>query len=238
MARQVLRIDEYVRRLNKPDVALLAGYPRSGAALVRTIMAHCFDRPTMSIYNEDQIGDEYAALLKHIGCREPERTKAALERGGVLVKTHELPQMPVETARSLIIVRDGRRTLDSLLAFYGQQNGVAHTMTDLILGLHEWGDWSAWVRAWAMHSRRDSLWLRYEDVMADRKTAVDRIAAWFGIEPVGYDIPEFTQLQAAHNAVFRKAATTGRGVMTDDDEALFWECHGATMAMLGYHRDG
>ena len=119
----------------------LAGYPRSGAALIRTILLNCFGHWTASYYAEAHIGEAYAASVGLVNppATDEDVVAIAAHQPLLTVKTHELPdhvpnQMPV-----LVIVRDGRRTLESLKAFYLERNGLEHTMTDLIMGAHRWG---------------------------------------------------------------------------------------------------
>ena len=228
---------EYLRDTERPRCAFLAGYARSGAALIRTIMASCFGRQTTSIYLENYIGTDYIRLLKHVELAESEAILPELAAaGGLVIKTHDVPPPAWPRVPAIVIVRDGRRVFRSLLAFYRECNGIDQTMLGLIRGEHTWGDWSDWIRTWAFLCSRRALWLRYEDVMADRRTAVNRLAAYFGIDPISYEIPAFATFQAAKPNIFRVAATSGNGGMTEAEEAEFWQRHGGTMAMLGYYR--
>ena len=218
-------------------VAWLAGYPRSGAALIRTILAHCFGHQTGAIYCESNLGSDYARALNAVPVAQPSADMAALARGqGLLTfKTHARAK-GIGHVPAIVIVRDGRRMFESLRAFYSERNATEYTMMELIRGDHYWGDWTEWVRSWACNSRCDTQWLRYEDVMADVAGTVDRLAARWGLDPVAHEIPAFETLHKAKPDIFRKAAVDGNGGMTDAEEAEFWERHGGTMTMLGYHR--
>jgi hypothetical protein len=215
----------------------LAGYPRSGAALVRTILTHCFGQRTASIYRESHLGDFYMESLN--GLEEIPLTDLdalVAKQGWVAWKTHEYPARE-ETVPTIIIVRDGRRTLESLKNFYAESLKTTYTMRDLIEGAHPWRSWSAWVRAWAALAPAGTLWLRYEDVMADVPRTVRRIAAWGQIEPVGYEIPPFESLHKGNPVIFRGCKVAGNGGMTPEEEARFWELHGSVQHMLGYYRE-
>ena len=218
-------------------LAWLAGYPRSGAALVRTILAHCFGHRTGTIYSEADLGEEYNRTLHALPRSASNSEVAALaQRQGLLTfKTHERAE-GIGHVPTIIIVRDGRRMFESLLAFYRERNAVEYTMTELIEGTHHWGDWTDWIRSWAGGSRRDTQWLRYEDIMADVPGTVARLAARWGIKPIGHEIPAFETMQATTPTIFRKAEVSGNGGMTDEEEAEFWTLHGGTMTMLGYRR--
>jgi hypothetical protein len=163
--------------------------------------------------------------------------RIAHEQGILTVKTHQR-LAEVEEVDAIVIVRDARRVFSSLKAFYWQRLGSKYSMEQVILGETVWGDWSAWVRSWMGLCSSGSLWLRYEDIMRDRKTAVDRIAAWCGVKPKGYDIPDFEELHKGDPTIFRAAENSGNGGMTEEEENLFWKRHGTVMSILGYHRDG
>ena len=237
---QAMLLYDWVRAI-APDglpVAWLAGYPRSGAALIRTILAHCFGHKTGTIYSEANLGDAYAEMLHALPAQLPsDRTVALARRQGLLtLKTHERAK-PGDAVPAIVIVRDGRRMFESLRAFYSERNATEYTMMDLIRGTHYWGDWTEWVRSWACNSRCDTQWLRYEDTMADVAGTVDRLAARWGLDPVAHEIPAFETLHAATPTIFRQAAVDGNGGMTDAEEAEFWALHGGTMTMLGYRRE-
>ena len=228
--------EEYLRSGEARNMGWLAGYPRSGAALVRTILAHCFGHRTGTIYKESHIGGGYGDALKTIPHMMTAFDLADMADAQTLLlfKTHSLPR-PIEMLPTIIIVRDGRRTLESLLGFYRESWGIEQTMMPLIMGEHQWGSWSAWIRAWAAAAPAGALWLRYEDIMADVPGTVDRIAGWMGVKPLGHEIPPFESLHAGNPVIFRGCAVTGNGGMTDDEEAAFWQLHGSAMRMLGYY---
>lgn len=219
-------------------LAWLAGYPRSGAALVRTILAHCFGHGTASFYQEDGLGEHYAETVGLCSIPQtPEQMAALAERQPVLaIKSHEWPERHPEDLPTIVIVRDGRRLFESLRAFYQERNGTTYSMGELIRGAHPWGDWGEWIRAWARWTGASVRWIRYEDIMDDQEWAIRQLAEWLQIRPVAWEIPLFEAMQEGSPTIFRKAAIEGNGGMTPDEEWLFWERHGGTMSMLGYRR--
>ena len=233
----IVNFEDYVRAYARSDMGWLAGYPRSGAALVRTVLAHCFGHSTGTIYKEASLGPSYAEHLRTVSTpiRNDDLEAIVANQRLLLFKTHERPHPP-ETVPTIVIVRDGRRTLESLQAFYGQHDQGTHTMTQMIRGDHLWGSWSHWIRAWAAEASPRALWLQYEDIMADVYGTVDQIALWFGLTPVGHEIPPFESMHKTNPKIFRKAEVDGNGGMTEQEEALFWDLHGGTMSMLGYRR--
>ena len=235
---------ETIPTVHPENYWLLAGYARSGAALVRTIFANCFDMPTSSTYRELKLGPEYCRLLKHkeLGTGQ---TGQLLDNGPLLVKTHEWPHRhdchkTGQVPHAVVIVRDGRRVLGSLRAFYAGRNGLELAWEDMIVGKHRWGSWSEWVRQWATHCTADTLWIRYEDVMREPEVWIDKLAERFKLKAVSYDLPSIDKIKKrvgkAGRSIFRKADMAGNGGMPADMEALFWQTHGWAMGMLGYDR--
>ena len=132
------------------------------------------------------------------------------------------------------MVRDGRRTLASLRAFLADFNGSEWPMRDIIRGASPWGCWSTWIDGWLY--RCNTLWLRHEELVNDLPACVESIALHLQIEPTGREIPSFDELHAAAPTYWRSGATEGNGGMSPEDERLFWDLHGGTMALLGYER--
>ena len=240
MEQQVTLAPEKLVRSGLRHLGWLAGYPRSGAALVRTILANCFGHYTCSIYREHILGDAYIHAVNLlpvdgvISLKDLE--SAAVKQGLLTFKTHELADDTSACIPTIVIVRDGRIALESLKAFYAERNDHQYTMESLIRGEHPWGSWSAWIRSWAMYGSATALWLRYEDIMDDVPGTVDRIARWTGYTPVSHEIPPFESMHASEPTIFRKCATSGNGEMTIEEDRMFWAIHGGTMEMLGYRR--
>ena len=229
-------IENMIRSLRFDGVWWLAGYPRSGAALVRSILANCFDLTTGSIYQEERLGKAYAKnvnLWEHPSSEED--VLKLLDNVPLTVKTHELPE-PGDSTPTIIIVRDGRRVFESLKAFYSEGCNRDYKMGYLITGMHLWGCWSRWHRMWATHTGPATLWLKYESIMADLPKAVDRIGKHLSITPKRYEIPSFDQISKETPTIFRKAEVDGNGGLTEEEEEVFWYVHGSVMGMLGYER--
>lgn len=220
-----------------PGCVWLAGYPRSGAALVRTILAHCFGQQTASLYREDYLGETYIDAVKLLNFPIDFGDLQALlaEQKLLTIKTHERPDK-ARGPSTIIIIRDGRRVLESLKAFYRERNKRDICMPYMIRGGHPWGNWSEWHREWAASAPDGALWLRYEEIMADLRGTVDRLAAHFGLTPAGYEIPRFEDLSQREPSIFRKCDVEGNGGLSAEDEELFWRLHGGVMSMLGYSR--
>jgi len=238
MTERNITMRQAIEILGMKEIAWLAGYPRSGAARIRTILVHCFGHQTASFYNEGYIGEDYQRTVRLLTwpLNTDDMERVAKEQGLLTVKTHQRPCDADSRIPTIVIVRDGRRTLESLRAFYHDRNEVDITVEQMIRGEHVWGSWSGWIRSWAIRCEPNALWLRYEDTMADVRGTVDRIAGRFDLQPIGYTIPPFEALREGTPGIFRKADVTSNGGLTPNEEDLFWGLHGATMTMLGYHR--
>jgi hypothetical protein len=226
-----------------PRAGYLAGYPRSGTALVRTILSTYFKHRTSSLYLESDLNDgRFGEVVGHFPpAGSPQDFNRTADAQTVLfVKTHEVCLRSVDVP-AVIVVRDGRRVLASLRAFYAQANGTEYSWRDMVLGRHPWGDWSTWVRSWVIGCPADALWLRFEDVAGNpllNGAAV--LGRRFGLGPLVNNaaMPEFRDLHAINPQIFRVGARVGNGGMPPEVEDLFWERHGGTMSLLGYYRDG
>lgn len=153
------RLRDAIPLLKAEGIWWLAGYPRSGAALVRSILAHCFGLKTGSIYPEAFLGSGYIGAVNLWDMPQTSDDMVAMASDGALaIKTHELPE-PGDCTPAIIIIRDGRRVLESLQAFYKENSRIDVSMESLIVGEHMWGCWSRWHRLWAMCSHSRTLWL-------------------------------------------------------------------------------
>lgn len=237
-----ITIDRALAEHRIPYSGWLAGFPRSGAALVRNILARCFGQTTTSKYMEATCGQAHANAVDAMegevsfadmaGCAE--------RQGALFCKTHEHATQADGNRRTIVIVRDPRRVFGSLRAWYGDTGQGHFAMSDLIRGRHRWGSWSDWVRSWAVYAHsKDTLWLRYGELCADPiRNGAERIAERFGFKIIGREVDDFNKLREANPVLFRARVLSGNGGMTAEEERLCWELHGSVAAMLGYYPDG
>lgn len=235
-----MTIEQFLDEMRMPCLAWLAGYPRSGAALVRNILARCFGHVTMSRYPEQNCGQIHTDAVNGVNedLTVDTLVQVAQQQGTMFFKTHEMAKPASSNRPTIVIVRDPRRVFGSLRSWYADTKQFSFSMRELITGRHRWGDWSQWITTWANYApRADTLWLRYGDLCADPiKNGAERIAAMFNIPIIGTGVDDFRKLQEANPVVFRKRDLEGNGGMTPDEEKLCWELHGKVASMLGYYR--
>lgn len=115
-------------------------------------------------------------------------------------------------------------------------------------------DWSSHVESWLEAPGRPPLLMRYEDMLADPVSALDRVTGYMG-RPASRDVLErcaaatrFSALRAAEerdgfrerlaessNFFFRRGVSGGwRDTLTAEQAARIERAHGRVMARLGY----
>lgn len=236
--------------MSKPNFEsfFVASYPRSGNTLVRSILWNCFGLRSNSRYPEDSelmLNREIANMVGAIKIETEDDVSALLAKQGTVPhKSHDVHQVK-DDMPAIYIIRDGREVMCSYLDYEQRRvkDGVV-TMEEVIRGQVAFGSWSDHIAAWNPFDRPKTLFLRYEELISDRRhgllptsfeTCVKRIGAFIGIEPVRKSIPSFREYQSALPGFFRSGTnTTWRELLTGRNLELFYELHGDTMAVLGY----
>jgi len=209
-------------------VIWLASYPRSGNTLLRTVLWHCLGLRSASIYPQDLGGN--TALENYVGHIERAADGRVLFPEGTLplIKTHESPPATDHSA-TIYIVRDGRAASVSLWEFY--KRGLP--LDNVIQGNHRFGTWSQHLAAWKPWKRKNTLLLRYEDIVNDLPTVLNRLSRFLGRKIIAPGIPERECIADADGRWVRKK-TRWEAVTTDDQLKLFNEINGAMMRKMHY----
>jgi len=111
--------------------------------------------------------EEYVGHIEH----DPNGRVHFLENSIPLVKTHEYPNT---TNPAIYVVRDGRAASVSLWKFY---NGEL-ALDSVIEGRHRFGTWSSHVHAWSPNNRPHTLLLKYEDMISNLPTTLQKISVF------------------------------------------------------------
>lgn len=218
----------------------LASYPRSGNTALRILLHSAFDLPTYSIYDDPLDISANRSVRDASGhiCHglDPDTfvDNAASEEQTFLVKTHG-PSSDGEKA--IYVVRDGRSATVSYLHWMKRYVAASKvTLADVICGRVEFGSWSDHLRAWEPRSRPNTLFLRFEEVVAPTAQTIGKIEDFIGVKArAETQIPNFAELHE-HEPGFFRAGSDERNIaeLTGDDLDLFWFLHGETMIDFGY----
>ncbi len=150
------------------------------------------------------------------------------------VKTHELP---VDDARAVYIVRDGRAAVVSYQHYICDFGQKTVSLAQVIKGEVFGGSWSDHVEAWALKNRANTLLLRYKCLVADPMQSLQQIAEFLGLPSPRIGSVDFEHLHAAFPRFFRKGSNAANvAELGGDDLTLFWNLHGETMERMGYQR--
>lgn len=206
------------------EIIWLASWPRSGNTLLRTILWQCFGLRSTSFYRND-IGRN-KKLEEYVGHIEKSNEARILLGDFPLMKTHEL--QPNDNP-AIYIVRNGKTATLSLFQFYKE----AVPLESIIEGHHGFGTWADHLKSWRPWERRDTLLLKYEDILSDLPDTLDKISTFLGVKILNDTIPPRDTI----------AGTDGRWVKSashskpDFSEALsnrFIEINGEMLKRLGY----
>jgi hypothetical protein len=150
----------------------------------------------------------------------------------VFIKTHAPPR---DAEPAIYVVRDGRAALVSLFHFLAAR-GEPRPMRAVIAGDgSDAGSWSGHLSAWQPPTRRRTLLLRFEDLVARPDLAIAALSDFLGMPPrAAWRNPQ-EEMSALDGAFFR-GGSNARNVaeLSPANEALFWGLHGAWMKRLGY----
>ena len=211
-------------------VTWLAAYPRSGNTLLRTILWHCFELRSASIYPNDLGGrkelEEYVGHIEH----EPNGGVRFLENSIPLVKTHKYPN---NENPAIYVVRDGRAACVSLWKFYRKYFNSKLPLDAVIEGRHFFGTWSSHVQAWSPNERPHTLLLRYEDMVSDLPTTLQRISVFLKRDIVKNIIPKRDKISSIDECWVNKKSDW-RAEISEELMEIFAELNGEMLKRMGY----
>ena len=204
----------------------LASYPRSGNTLVRTILFHCFNLKTGSVYGADFDGNE--SLEKYVGHIEQNEDRSISFPDGNLpiIKTHALHN---GDNFSIYVVRDGRAAAASLWEFTNPKV----SMENIIEGRHKFGKWCDHLEFWKPLSRHNTLFLRYEDILDDLDASLLKLSNFLEREILTTELPS-RDLIAQNDGKWVRKKTDWKEVLTDKDLVRFNEINNQYLDQYGY----
>ncbi|MCP4397066.1 MAG: glycosyltransferase [bacterium] len=224
----------------------LASFPRSGNTFLRIILHEVYGLPSSTFHNEP----DYAV--------DPDYTSYPI------VKTHLLPHQLVPDdpgIPAVYLVRDGR---DALVSIAHHRKDIVAPGSNFEVNLQEailaergsfFGGWSQNVLQW---EKRASIVIRFEDVIRNPLTCVERLRTVIDLpEPQRDKLPTFEELQhkdmpygsgvkrklpveereRRRQKFFRRGQIdTWKDEMPYELHELFWKLHGHAMEQFGYEK--
>jgi len=204
----------------------LASYPRSGNTFLRTILWHCFDLRSASLYPRD-LGDN-PKLQEYVGHLE-QGADGTIEfpAGNLpLVKTHD---PPADDSPAIYVIRDGRAATVSLWRFH---RGKLPLQTIIEEG-DRFGTWGAHVEAWHPWARPRTLLLRYEEMRSDLPGTLSRLSQFLGRDPTGTTVPDRETIAHSDGKWVRRRSDW-RTELYGELLTRFNEINGAVLERAGY----
>jgi hypothetical protein len=240
-----------------PDDVFLTSYPRSGNTWMRFLVGNLVhQREAVTFLNVERLVPD---MYKH-----SDRTLRNLPRPRIL-KSHEC--FDPRYKRTIYIVRDPRDVVVSNYHWETKKRSVgeAYPIERFVAAWMEplyWvrvGSWGDHVTSWlsTREGNENFLLLRYEDLLADPKRELARIARLLGLEPVPERLARAAELSSADRMrklekeqgakwvetrntrqdkqFVRQAASGGwRTVLTEPSVRLIEKAYGPIMKTLGY----
>ncbi len=205
------------------EVIWLSSFPRSGNTFLRTILWHCFNQKTSSIYPND-LG-ENERLRETVGHIEINNNTIDFPPGNLpLVKTHELKR---DDNPCIYVVRDGRAAVMSLWKFYNKEL----SLSEIVKGNSRFGSWQNHVLSWIKNPPTNILILEYEQMRNDLEGTLKSISDFLGLEILNHTMPEREKLA---DGKWVKKKSDWREDFSKSDLDLFYMHNAEAMNLLGY----
>tara|TARA_B100000795_G_scaffold81678_1_gene58884 strand:- start:1761 stop:2393 length:633 start_codon:yes stop_codon:yes gene_type:complete len=204
----------------------LASYPRSGNTLVRTILFHCFNLKTGSVYSNDLGGN--IGLENYVGHIEQNEDRSIdFPKGGLpIIKTHAYHK---GCNSAIYVIRDGRAAAVSLWEFTNPKV----SMTNIIEGRHKFGKWCDHLQSWDPISRPNTLLLKYEDILSDLDIVLLQLSDFLDREIINHHLPSRDTIAGSDGKWVRKI-TNWQSVISKKDLERFNEINKPLLEKFGY----
>ncbi|MFQ5577489.1 MAG: sulfotransferase domain-containing protein [Anaerolineae bacterium] len=229
------------------DDVFLVSYPRSGNTWARFLLANLLGFAERTVVDFHSV----QRLIPDLHSRAQREFIKALPSPRI-IKSH-YPFTPAYH-RVIYVLRDGRDVAVSYFDYLTKQNRFEGTLARfLAAGNLPYGPWHAHVESWlAAQETTDMLLVRYEDLLADARRELARMARFIGLtttaKQLDYAVEKssFIQMQQIEAAKGRPFDTSGyrfvrRGVagqwpeqFDSEAKAIFKAQANPTLLKLGY----
>lgn len=203
-----------------PDDTFIVSYPRSGNTWTRFLVANLLHpNEAVTFANIENIVPDSEAQSSRFLKRVPRPR---------MIKSHAY--FDPRFKRVIYIVRDPR---DVVLSYYDFQRKyrqiqdgypIPQYARDFVsgrLGLGDWGTWAENAQSWVCtrQGRHGFLLLRYEDMVAEPREELAKIASFFGIHPAPELLSNTIERSSADRLRQLERAQSNRWISTKDKRA-------------------
>jgi hypothetical protein len=232
-------------------IVWLASFPRSGNTFFRIALHRLYRVPTYVVYDVDGVAAQIGPELMDARARPCTFEQMRASDDVYFVKTHRRRDDPVIAAedRAVHLVRDGRDSVVSwarlgTAGFAGaadyEERFAAEARSIITRRTGGTGGWGQNVLSWHRSASPAPIPVRFEDLIADPRTAVTSAVAQAapGLRADEHaPIPTFGELHGREPGFFRSGTTgTHRSELPPDLHDLFWETpdNATAMRLNGY----
>lgn len=219
-------------------ICWVATYPGCGSTLLCQMIHQLFGERVYFATTEFQelFTEESLYEMGNQYCKEKnwdDFYKLANEsRDLYFIKTHK---KPMDQNPAIVVVRDGRAAIES---YYWYQKKTFPdqeiSLMDVIFGNMYYKDWSYFYQHWTK-GRPQTLSLNFESLKENPKECIERIEDFLGKKSKGDWADPFQRGAQSYPNIFRLGQIASwRETWSEEEEAIFWLCHGETMAAWGY----
>ena len=166
----------------RPDDVFISSYPRSGTTLTQWILyllAHA-EQPDPPHLTKASPWFERSLAIGELTAGELQAFRSPR-----VFKSHLPREWLPDGGRYIYVEREVADVVVSYFHFYRAYLGFKGTLSDFherfMEGRLQYGSWFEHVASWRAHASEPNVFiLRYEDLLADRRDSVERIASFLG----------------------------------------------------------
>jgi hypothetical protein len=189
---------------------------------------------THSVYPEPQFeylfGNEVVTFHKNWTSNEVLKLEYYKNRPEMYyIKTHELPYLD-DDSKAIYVLRDGRDSVSAVSHFWKMP--VRH----IICGIdNRFGGLSQHYYSWNPIKRKNTIVIRFEDMVENPNGVVDDLVDFLGVEKIADYVDDFEENKKKWPQLFNDRIGCYERIMKTADMELFDKCHGQFMREVGYY---
>ena len=189
-----------------------------------------FGISTRSIYeNEAEFWRSRPGFAELLG--ETEEASSLPQKDIDIVKTHDGPE---DSGPAIYVIRDGRSAIVSHYHYIQNVSKEPADIRDIICGKVWPMGWSQHVTTWDPMKRKDTIIIKYEDMLQDLPNVMIKIGDFIKRDVISMPDLEFSRLNSLFPEFFNVGRNNKSAAELADHIDLFWDKHGETMQVFGY----